>query len=129
MLKKKNVLQVDVYGSRRLTSVLEWMGMHSLSIFVLITSNLAIIAIQGFYWTAPENNIVSTWTGQKLFKPTQYLSLLQLFLFLQVHWIISRLVHAWQGHQVPVCWLSLWISILNQILRMTFSFCITLHDA
>ncbi|KAG6653513.1 hypothetical protein I3843_05G074800 [Carya illinoinensis] len=61
-------LLVDVYGSRRLTSVLEWMGMHSLSIFVLITSNLAIIAIQGFYWTAPENNIV--------------------------HWIISRLVHA-----------------------------------
>ncbi|XP_041010183.1 heparan-alpha-glucosaminide N-acetyltransferase-like isoform X1 [Juglans microcarpa x Juglans regia] len=61
-------LLVDVYGYRRLTSVLEWMGMHSLSIFVLITSNLAIIAIQGFYWTAPENNVV--------------------------HWIISRFVHA-----------------------------------
>ncbi|KAB1207508.1 Heparan-alpha-glucosaminide N-acetyltransferase [Morella rubra] len=53
-------LLVDVYGHRRLTSVLEWMGMHSLSIFVLVTSNLAIIAIQGFYWSAPENNIVST---------------------------------------------------------------------
>ncbi|WJX36318.1 hypothetical protein P8452_24212 [Trifolium repens] len=49
---------VDVYGHRRLTSVLEWMGKHSLSIFVLVSSNLAVIAIQGFYWTKPENNIV-----------------------------------------------------------------------
>ncbi|CAJ2642619.1 unnamed protein product [Trifolium pratense] len=49
---------VDVYGYRRLTSVLEWMGKHSLSIFVLVSSNLAVIAIQGFYWTKPENNIV-----------------------------------------------------------------------
>nr|XP_004500724.1 uncharacterized protein LOC101494283 [Cicer arietinum] len=48
---------VDVYGHRRLTSVLEWMGKHSLSIFVLVSSNLAVIAIQGFYWTKPENNI------------------------------------------------------------------------
>lgn len=60
-------LLVDVYGYRRLTSVLEWMGLHSLSIFILITSNLAIIAIQGFYWKAPQNNLV--------------------------HWIITRFVH------------------------------------
>ncbi|MCH88769.1 heparaN-alpha-glucosaminide N-acetyltransferase-like, partial [Trifolium medium] len=58
---------VDVYGHRRLTSVLEWMGKHSLSIFVLVSSNLAVIAIQGFYWTKPENNIV--------------------------HWIVSRFHH------------------------------------
>lgn len=50
---------MDFYGLRRLTSVLEWMGAHALSIFVLITSNLAIIVIQGFYWRHPENNIVS----------------------------------------------------------------------
>ncbi|CAL0316990.1 unnamed protein product [Lupinus luteus] len=48
---------VDVYGHRRLTSVLEWMGKHAMSIFVLVSSNLAVIAIQGFYWTKPENNI------------------------------------------------------------------------
>ncbi|XP_062178045.1 uncharacterized protein LOC133882840 [Alnus glutinosa] len=60
-------LLVDVYGYRRLTSVLEWLGLHALSIFVLIASNLAIIAIQGFYWTSPEKNIV--------------------------HWIITRFVH------------------------------------
>jgi hypothetical protein len=53
-----STLQVDVYGHRRLTRVLEWMGKHSLSIFVLVSSNLAVIAIQGFYWTKPENNIV-----------------------------------------------------------------------
>ncbi|KAE9586603.1 hypothetical protein Lal_00004500 [Lupinus albus] len=49
---------VDVYGQRRLTSVLEWMGKHALIIFVLVSSNLAVIAIQGFYWTKPENNII-----------------------------------------------------------------------
>ncbi|XP_057436679.1 uncharacterized protein LOC130729070 [Lotus japonicus] len=48
---------VDVYGHRCFTSVLEWMGKHSLSIFVLVSSNLAVISIQGFYWRKPENNI------------------------------------------------------------------------
>ncbi|KAL5561213.1 hypothetical protein UlMin_030960 [Ulmus minor] len=51
-------LLVDVYGVRRLTFVIEWMGKHSLSIFVLISSNLAIIAIQGFYLHEPNNNII-----------------------------------------------------------------------
>nr|KYP53560.1 Heparan-alpha-glucosaminide N-acetyltransferase [Cajanus cajan] len=49
---------VDVHGYRRLTAGLEWMGKHALSIFVLVSSNLAVIAIQGFYWTQPENNII-----------------------------------------------------------------------
>ncbi|KAI8000939.1 hypothetical protein LOK49_LG09G02469 [Camellia lanceoleosa] len=35
-----------------------WIGKYALSIFVLISSKLAVIAIQGFYWNAPENNIV-----------------------------------------------------------------------
>ncbi|KAJ6368852.1 hypothetical protein OIU78_001262 [Salix suchowensis] len=61
-------LLVDVYGHRCLTFFLEWMGKHSLSIFVLITSNLAVIAVQGFYWKAPENNLI--------------------------HWIVSRFVHS-----------------------------------
>ncbi|KAF8013440.1 hypothetical protein BT93_I1326 [Corymbia citriodora subsp. variegata] len=51
-------LLVDVYGYRQLTSLLEWMGKHSLSIFVLVTSNVAVIALQGFYWKVPENNII-----------------------------------------------------------------------
>ncbi|WCJ39895.1 hypothetical protein M5689_020845 [Euphorbia peplus] len=51
-------LLVDVHNYRWLTSPLEWMGKHSLSIFVLIASNLAIIAIQGFYWKKPENNLI-----------------------------------------------------------------------
>lgn len=50
---------VDVHGHRRLTAILEWMGKHSLSIFVLVSSNLAVIAIQGFYWAKPENNIIN----------------------------------------------------------------------
>ncbi|KAK9165088.1 hypothetical protein Scep_000279 [Stephania cephalantha] len=49
---------VDIYGYRRLTYVLEWMGIHSLSLFILVSSNLAVIFIQGFYWVSPENNII-----------------------------------------------------------------------
>ncbi|KAL8142509.1 hypothetical protein V2J09_015541 [Rumex salicifolius] len=48
---------VDVYGYRRVTYILERMGVHSLSIFVLITSNIAIVVIQGFYYKDPSNNI------------------------------------------------------------------------
>ncbi|XP_051131683.1 uncharacterized protein LOC127251822 isoform X2 [Andrographis paniculata] len=58
---------VDVYGWRSTTRVFEWMGKHSLGIFILITSNIVVIAAQGFYFGAPENNIV--------------------------HWIRSRFVH------------------------------------
>ncbi|KAI8026973.1 Heparan-alpha-glucosaminide N-acetyltransferase [Camellia lanceoleosa] len=49
---------VDIHGHRHLTYALEWIGKHALSIFVLISSNLTVIAIQGFYWNAPENNII-----------------------------------------------------------------------
>lgn len=119
------VLQVDVYGYRRLTSVLEWLGLHALSIFVLITSNLAIIAIQGFYWTSPEKNIVSI--NYRIFftkkmvlvevqKPVTPFFCCCTFLALQVHWIITRFVHTWHGRPVPVYWLSLWIFTSGQIL-------------
>ncbi|CAA6656001.1 unnamed protein product [Spirodela intermedia] len=50
-------LMVDVCGYKRMFFILEWMGRHSLCIFVLVASNLAIIAIQGFYWRIPQNNI------------------------------------------------------------------------
>ncbi|KAJ8452968.1 hypothetical protein Cgig2_014731 [Carnegiea gigantea] len=52
-------LLVDMWGYRWLLFGLEWMGVHSLSIFILLTSNIAIILLQGFYWRTPENNIVS----------------------------------------------------------------------
>ncbi|CAN0902759.1 Heparan-alpha-glucosaminide N-acetyltransferase [Linum grandiflorum] len=52
-------LLVDVYGQRWLTLPLEWMGKHSLTIFMVVSSNLAVIAIQGFYWKSPENNIMN----------------------------------------------------------------------
>ncbi|PWA43521.1 hypothetical protein CTI12_AA537590 [Artemisia annua] len=51
-------LLVDVYGWRRVAFTFEWMGKHSLSIFVLVTSNLIVIALQGFYWKSPHNNII-----------------------------------------------------------------------
>ncbi|KAJ6692912.1 hypothetical protein OIU79_014612 [Salix purpurea] len=50
-------LLVDVCGYRCLTFGLELMGKHSLIIFVLVTSNSAVISTQGFYWAAPENNM------------------------------------------------------------------------
>jgi len=52
------VLQVDVCGFRRPTLVLEWMGMHALMIFILATSNVLPVVMQGFYWKQPGNNIV-----------------------------------------------------------------------
>ncbi|CAA2991589.1 heparan-alpha-glucosaminide N-acetyltransferase-like isoform X1 [Olea europaea subsp. europaea] len=58
---------VDVYGWRWLTCVLEWMGKHSLGIFILVSSNIVVIAVQGFYLKSPEKNIV--------------------------HWIVSVFVH------------------------------------
>ncbi|CAN1264804.1 Heparan-alpha-glucosaminide N-acetyltransferase [Linum perenne] len=57
-LCKNRSLQVDVYGQRWLTLPLEWMGKHSLTIFMVVSSNLAVIAIQGFYWKSPDNNLV-----------------------------------------------------------------------
>nr|XP_043638648.1 heparan-alpha-glucosaminide N-acetyltransferase-like [Erigeron canadensis] len=51
-------LVVDVYGWRHITFALEWMGKHSLSIFILVASNLFVIALQGFYWKSPHNNII-----------------------------------------------------------------------
>ncbi|KAH6768642.1 hypothetical protein C2S51_013978 [Perilla frutescens var. frutescens] len=50
---------VDVYGWKRLTFALEWMGKHSLSIFILITSNIIIILVQGFYLKSADNNILT----------------------------------------------------------------------
>eukprot|EP00252_Welwitschia_mirabilis_P017411 TRINITY_DN385_c0_g1_i1.p1 TRINITY_DN385_c0_g1~~TRINITY_DN385_c0_g1_i1.p1 ORF type:complete len:461 (-),score=58.64 TRINITY_DN385_c0_g1_i1:643-2025(-) len=50
---------VDVYEYRRLTILLEWMGKNALVIYVLAACNLFPIAIQGFYWKYPENNILS----------------------------------------------------------------------
>ncbi|ERN00434.1 hypothetical protein AMTR_s00100p00089680 [Amborella trichopoda] len=52
-------LLVDVYGYKQPTFLFEWMGKHSLSIFILVASNMAIIAAQGFYWAKPENNNTS----------------------------------------------------------------------
>ncbi|XP_011020932.1 PREDICTED: heparan-alpha-glucosaminide N-acetyltransferase-like [Populus euphratica] len=49
---------VDVCGFRRPTLVLEWMGMHALMIFILATSNVLPVVLQGFYWKQPGNNIL-----------------------------------------------------------------------
>ncbi|KAG6783029.1 hypothetical protein POTOM_012459 [Populus tomentosa] len=49
---------VDVCGFRRPTLVLEWMGMHALMIFILATSNVLPVVMQGFYWKQPGNNIL-----------------------------------------------------------------------
>ncbi|CAK9315308.1 unnamed protein product [Citrullus colocynthis] len=49
---------VDIHGYQRLTCVLEWMGKHALSIYILVISNILVIGLQGFYWRSPNNNIV-----------------------------------------------------------------------
>ncbi|XVF14694.1 hypothetical protein REPUB_Repub09cG0083300 [Reevesia pubescens] len=52
-------LLVDIFGYRRTTLVLEWMGKHALIIFVLVACNIMPIIIHGFYWKQPQNNILS----------------------------------------------------------------------
>ncbi|KAF6170797.1 hypothetical protein GIB67_015749 [Kingdonia uniflora] len=49
---------VDMFGYRRPTFILEWMGMHALMIYVLIACNLLPIILQGIYWKKPEHNIL-----------------------------------------------------------------------
>ncbi|KAL5649746.1 hypothetical protein ACJX0J_040555, partial [Zea mays] len=48
---------VDIYGYRRPTVAMEWMGMHALMIYVLIACNVLPIFIHGFYWKEPKNNL------------------------------------------------------------------------
>ncbi|GLJ08973.1 hypothetical protein SUGI_0099490 [Cryptomeria japonica] len=52
-------LFVDVYGYRRPTVLLEWMGLNALIIYALAACDLFAAAIQGFYWSLPKNNIVN----------------------------------------------------------------------
>ncbi|VAH32108.1 unnamed protein product [Triticum turgidum subsp. durum] len=49
---------VDLYGYRRPTIAMEWMGMHALMIFVLIACNILPIFIHGFYCGEPNNNLL-----------------------------------------------------------------------
>ncbi|XP_008667245.1 uncharacterized protein [Zea mays] len=49
---------VDIYGYRRPTVAMEWMGMHALMIYVLIACNILPIFIHGFYWKEPQNNLL-----------------------------------------------------------------------
>ncbi|XP_042496308.1 heparan-alpha-glucosaminide N-acetyltransferase [Macadamia integrifolia] len=49
---------VDVYGYRRPTIVMEWIGMHALMIYILVACNLLPFVLQGFYWRDPRNNIL-----------------------------------------------------------------------
>ncbi|CAK9133300.1 unnamed protein product [Ilex paraguariensis] len=49
---------VDLYGYRRSTFVLEWMGMNALLIYILAGCNVLPIMLQGFYWRQHQNNIL-----------------------------------------------------------------------
>ncbi|KAH0869963.1 hypothetical protein HID58_076985, partial [Brassica napus] len=51
-------LMVDVYGYKRASLVLQWMGIHALPIYVLIACNLVFLIIHGFYWKKPINNLL-----------------------------------------------------------------------
>lgn len=52
-------LFVDMYGYRRPTVLLEWMGLNALLIYALAACDLFAAAIQGFYWRSPQNNVVT----------------------------------------------------------------------
>jgi len=50
---------VDMFGYRRPTVLLEWMGLNALLIYALAACDLFAAAIQGFYWKSPQNNVVT----------------------------------------------------------------------
>lgn len=52
-------LQVDVFGYRRVSFALEWMGVHALMIYIFAACNILPLIVHGFYWRQPQNNIVS----------------------------------------------------------------------
>ncbi|GAV57017.1 DUF1624 domain-containing protein [Cephalotus follicularis] len=49
---------VDVQLLRKPTMLLQWMGMNALIIYVLAACDLFAVAVQGFYWHSPGNNLV-----------------------------------------------------------------------
>ncbi|KAK9133074.1 hypothetical protein Scep_012602 [Stephania cephalantha] len=49
---------VDVCGYKRPTWLLEWMGRHSLMLYILAACNILPMFLHGFYWKKPENNIL-----------------------------------------------------------------------
>ncbi|TKY64765.1 Heparan-alpha-glucosaminide N-acetyltransferase [Spatholobus suberectus] len=59
-------LMVDVWGYSRMTTVMEWMGMHALMIYILAACNVFPIFLQGFYWGNPHNNIVTSLSHSSL---------------------------------------------------------------
>ncbi|KAF9596303.1 hypothetical protein IFM89_008829 [Coptis chinensis] len=51
--------EVDVWGYRQPTIVLELMGKHALMIYIFAACNLLPLFLHGFYWKRPENNILT----------------------------------------------------------------------
>ncbi|XP_021900262.1 heparan-alpha-glucosaminide N-acetyltransferase isoform X3 [Carica papaya] len=50
---------VDVFGYRRVSFALEWMGVHALMIYIFAACNILPLIVHGFYWRQPQNNILS----------------------------------------------------------------------
>ncbi|XP_042397110.1 heparan-alpha-glucosaminide N-acetyltransferase-like [Zingiber officinale] len=49
---------VDIYGYRKPTLVMEWLGTHALMVYILLGCNIFPLFAQGFYLREPENNIL-----------------------------------------------------------------------
>lgn len=49
---------VDVYNWRSSTVLFKWVGAHSLLIYALFACGVLPIALQGFYWKSPQNNLI-----------------------------------------------------------------------
>eukprot|EP00250_Pteridium_aquilinum_P013028 c21088_g1_i1 orf=384-1799(+) len=50
---------VDVYRWRLSTMVFQWMGVHALMIYALISCSVVPLALQGLYWKSPQNNLIA----------------------------------------------------------------------
>ncbi|XP_042442690.1 heparan-alpha-glucosaminide N-acetyltransferase-like [Zingiber officinale] len=58
MLFTATYVLVDVFGYRRPTLAMEWLGKHALMVYILIGCNILPVLVQGFYWEEPRNNLL-----------------------------------------------------------------------
>eukprot|EP00249_Psilotum_nudum_P003717 c17189_g1_i1 orf=372-1841(+) len=91
---------IDIYGVRRPTLLLEWMGMNAMFVFVMAASGIFPAFINGWYYKT-ENNTLVYWIQKHIFIKVWHsrrVGILLYVLFGEVlFWgIVSGILH-WQG--------------------------------
>lgn len=86
---------VDVKLLKKPFSLLQWMGMNALIVYVMAASELFPAAVQGFYWRSPENNLVNIIESslQTIFKSEKWGTLVFVLLEIVFWCIVAGFLH------------------------------------